>query len=265
MVAGRRGRVADMTTGHLLLVAGAGVVAGVINGVVGAGTLITFPLLVALGIPPVLANGTNTTGLFPGAISSAFVYRKTLREHTRLIAVMAAAAAVAAALGAGLVLALPSTVFARVVPILILVAVVLVLLQPTLTKVSKRWINEHDAREFPHRTSSVVTAAGVGVYGGYFGGGQGIVLMGLLPVVFAPDLQRSNAVKNVLAATANATAALVFIIAGRVLWPVALTLAISSIVGGYIGSHAATRLPATAFRVVIAVVGIVAAITLFVR
>lgn len=254
-----------MTTGQLLLIAGAGVFAGIINGVVGAGTLITFPLLVALGIPPVLANGTNTTGLFPGAISSAVVYRKTLREHARLITVMAVAAALAAALGAGLVLALPSQVFAHVVPVLILLAVALVAAQPILSRLSRQWVSSHHDQRQPHRVASVATAAGVGVYGGYFGGGQGIVLMGLLPLVFAADLQRSNAVKNVLAATANATAALVFIIAGRVLWPVALTLAVSSIIGGYVGSHAATRLPSSLFRVVIVVVGLIAAVTLFVK
>lgn len=254
-----------MTTPHLFLVALAGLGAGIINGVVGAGTLITFPLLVALGVPPVLANGTNTTGLFPGAISSAVVYRHSLRDHTRLVVIMSIAAAITAAMGAGLVLALPPSVFAAVVPILILVAVVLVLVQPLLSRVIKNWIGHHDETGFPHRGPSIVTAAGVGAYGGYFGGGQGIVLMGLLPLVFAPDLQRSNGVKNVLAATANATAAAVFIIAGHVLWVVAITLAVSSVIGGWVGSKLAKRLPTIVFRIVIAVVGVIAAIALFLR
>jgi uncharacterized membrane protein YfcA len=254
-----------MSAFHLVLVGVAGLFAGLINGVVGAGTLITFPLLVALGIPPVLANGTNTTGLFPGAISSAIVYRHSFTEHRRLIALMAVAAAIAAGFGAALVLALPPSVFARVVPILILLAVALVLVQPLLSKLIKGWIGHHSEAGFPHRMPSIVTAGAVGVYGGYFGGGQGIVLMGLLPLVFAPDLQISNGVKNVLAATANATAAAVFIVAGHVIWSVAIVLAISSIGGGWVGSKAAKRLPTIVFRVVIAVVGVTAAIALFLR
>jgi uncharacterized protein len=254
-----------MSAFHLVLVAIAGLFAGLINGVVGAGTLITFPLLVALGVPPVLANGTNTTGLFPGAISSALVYRHSFKEHRRLIITMAIAAAVAAGFGAALVLALPPSVFARVVPVLILVAVALVLVQPLLSKMIKRWIGHHREDRFPHKVPSVLTAGAVGVYGGYFGGGQGIVLMGLLPLVFAPDLQVSNGVKNVLAATANATAAAVFIIAGHVIWSVAIVLALSSIAGGWVGSKAAKRLPSIVFRIVIAVVGVTAAIALFIR
>jgi len=248
-----------MSTGHLVLVAAAGLFAGAINGVVGAGTLITFPLLVALGIPPVTANGTNTTGLFPGAISSAGVYRKTLRADAALVGAMALAAALAAAGGALLVLALPAHVFTEVVPVLILGAVVLVVLQPLLSRAIQRWIGEHRADAFPHRGPSVVTAAGVGVYGGYFGGGQGIVLMGLLPLVYAPDLQQSNGVKNVLAAAANATAAVVFIIFGHIIWSVAIVLAVSSIIGGWFGGRLATRLPTIVYRITIAVVGVVAA------
>jgi uncharacterized membrane protein YfcA len=254
-----------MSGWHLVLVGIAGLFAGLINGVVGAGTLITFPLLVALGVPPVLANGTNTTGLFPGAISSAVVYRHSFAEHRRLIVVMALSAAGFASLGAVLVLALPPTVFARVVPILILIAVALVLLQPLITKLIRRWIGHHTLEGFPHRVPSVATASAVGVYGGYFGGGQGIVLMGLLPMVFSPDLQRANGVKNVLAATANATAAAVFIVAGHVIWSVAIVLALTSVAGGWVGSKLAKRLPSIAFRIVIAVVGIVSAIALFLR
>jgi uncharacterized membrane protein YfcA len=254
-----------MSTLDLILISVAGLFAGLINGVVGAGTLITFPLLVALGVPPVLANGTNTTGLFPGAISAALVYRHSFKEHRRLIVVMAIAAAAAAGLGAALVLALPPSVFARVVPVLILVAVALVLVQPPLGKMITRWIGEHHEDTFPHKVPSVFVAGAVGVYGGYFGGGQGIVLMGLLPLVFAPDLQISNGVKNVLAATANATAAVVFIVAGHVIWSVAIVLAVASIVGGWVGSKVAKNLPTIVFRIVIALVGITAAIALFLR
>lgn len=254
-----------MSSFHLVLIAIAGLFAGLINGVVGAGTLITFPLLVALGLPPVVANGTNTTGLFPGAMSSAFVYRHSFKEHRRLITVMAIAAAVAAGFGAALVLALPPSVFARVVPVLILLAVLLVLVQPLLSKMVKRWIGHHREEDFPHRVPSVLAAGAVGVYGGYFGGGQGIVLMGALPLVFSPDLQVSNGVKNVLAATANATAAAVFIVAGHVIWSVAIVLAFSSVAGGWVGSKVAKKLPTIVFRMVIAVVGIAAAIALFLR
>ncbi|MFN8148978.1 MAG: sulfite exporter TauE/SafE family protein [Candidatus Nanopelagicales bacterium] len=255
----------DLGAGQLLLLAGVGVLAGVINGVVGSGTLLTFPVLVALGIPPVVANGTNTTGLFPGSFSATWPSRDELLPRRRRLWPLALVSFVFALCGALLVIVLPPTVFASVVPWLIGGAVVLVAVQPWVV----RRLAERDAgRETPEGPPSpglLAAIAGTGTYGGYFGAAQGVVLLGVLGVLDDTDPRRANGVKNLLAFCANTAAAIVFVSTGRVVWPAALALMVGAMVGGYVGGHGARRLPAVVFRVLIIVVGLLALVSLIVR
>jgi uncharacterized protein len=255
----------DLGAGQLLLLAGVGVLAGVINGVVGSGTLLTFPVLVALGLPPVVANGTNTTGLFPGSFSATWPSRDELWPRRRRLLPLVAISFVFAMLGALLVIVLPPTVFASVVPWLIGGAVVLVAVQPWLA----RRLAARDAdRETPQgrpRPALMAAIAGTGTYGGYFGAAQGVLLMAVLGVLENADPRRANGVKNLLASAANIAAAIVFVATGRVVWPAALALMAGAMVGGYLGGHGARRLPAVVFRVLIIVVGVLALVSLAVK
>lgn len=257
----------DLSAGHLLLLAGAGVLAGVINGVVGSGTLITYPALVAIGIPPVAANGTNTTGLFPGSFSATWPYRHELRERWRRLLPLAVASFLFAMLGAGLVIALPPGVFVAVVPWLIGIAVVLVAVQPWLSRRVAARRTEHPpaTRQGPPSAGLVASIAATGTYGGYFGAAQGVMLMAVLGLLDETDPRRANGVKNLLAFTANSAAALVFVVSGRVVWAAALAVMAGALVGGYVGGHGARRLPPQLFRVAIVLVGVVAMVSLLRR
>jgi uncharacterized membrane protein YfcA len=240
----------------LLLLAGAGVVAGAVNSAVGSGTLLTYPLLLAAGLPPVVANGTNSMGIAPGNAFGAWGYRRELAGQARPVRLLGATVGMGALAGAILVLALPSRVFEVVVPWLILLACALVVVQPTLVRALQR--RGIDPTTLPRRTLLPVLLL-VGVYAGYFGAAQGIILIAALTVLFDVDLQRSNAVKNVLQGVSNGAAALVFAVAGVVSWPAALALGVGASVGGLVGAPVARRLPDIVLRGVIVAVGLVAA------
>jgi uncharacterized membrane protein YfcA len=236
----------------------AGMAAGTINTVVGSGSLITFPTLLAHGYPPVLANVSNNIGLVPGAISGVYGYRRELAGQRPRLTALVPASVVGALTGALLLLALPSEVFERVVVVLIVIALVLVVLGPRL---SQRLARPHDA----HTSLApilVVLVGLAGVYGGYFGAAQGIILIALLGIFVLDDLQRLNATKNVLAMTVNLVASFVFVIATDVDWAVVACIAAGSIVGGQIGATVGRRLDPRALRVVIVVVGLSALVRL---
>src|SRR4051794_5151880 len=210
-----------------LAITGAGAVAGAVNAVVGSGSLVTFPTLVALGYPPVTANVSNTVGLVPGGISGAIGYRRELRGQWRRCAILGCGTAVGAVIGGVLLLQLPDAVFDAVVPILILLACALMALRPAPAG--------HGAGR--NRIGlAVVGALFTGIYGGYFGAAQGIILLAVLRLCFDEDLQRLNGVKNVLAGLANGVAAVYFIVAADVDWGVALLIAAGSIVGAQLGA-----------------------------
>ncbi|MFY9330723.1 MAG: sulfite exporter TauE/SafE family protein [Candidatus Nanopelagicales bacterium] len=238
----------------------AGVAAGAINGVVGAGTLITFPTLLAAGASPVVANGTNTLGLSFGSASSAWAYRTELGGTRAVLKIAVIAGAAGAAFGAILVFALPEAFFAALVPWLILSAVVLVAVQPALATRLRRTAVTRQARP---RTLAVAIG-GAGIYGGYFGAGQGVVLMGVLGLLYDADPQRANAAKNLMAGVANVTAAVVFVVAGRVWWTAAALIAVGAIVGGTFGARFARRLPPRVMRLLVVVIGVIAAVAVWV-
>jgi uncharacterized membrane protein YfcA len=232
------------------------VLAGAVNAAIGSGTLLTYPLLLAAGLPPVVANGTNSLGLTPGNISGAWGYRREVAGRRGVITRMAVAMCVGAGLGAALVLALPARVFASVVPWLILAACVLVLLQPRLVRAmrTRGWTAGH----LP-RPALLPALLATGVYAGYFGAAQGIVLIGVLGTLYDHDLQLTNGAKNVMQATGNAVAAVLFAFAGVVSWPAAVAVGAGSLVGGLVGAPLARRMPDAALRALIVGVGLVAA------
>jgi uncharacterized protein len=240
----------------------AGVAAGTINTVVGSGTLITFPTLLAFGVPPVTANVSNTIGLVPGSISGAIGYRRELVGQRSRILRLCVASLIGGLAGAVLLLVLPDDAFTAIVPALILLGCVLVVLQPRIS----RWVaGRHDAAGgLPYHGAWWVWPGVLvtGVYGGYFGAAQGVLLMAVLGIGVDESLQRLNAVKNVLAAVVNAVAGLLFAIVADVDWWVVLLIGVGSVIGGQLGATVGRRLPPTALRVVIVLVGL-AALTAF--
>ena len=239
-----------------MLIFAAGVAAGGINAVVGSGSLITFPILVALGYPPVLANVSNNIGLVPGGISGVYGYRRELAGQGRRIARLVPASVAGGIAGAVLLLVLPGSVFKRVVVVLIVIALILVLAQPRL---ARRLGERHGERTGPLLLGCVFA---VGVYGGYFGAAQGIILIALLSIFIADELQRLNAAKNVLAMSVNGVASIVFILATRIDWTIAGLIAAGSILGGQIGAGVGRKLDPRVLRGLIIVVGIVAVVRL---
>ncbi|GAC1321740.1 MAG: sulfite exporter TauE/SafE family protein [Acidimicrobiales bacterium] len=234
----------------------AGLAAGTINTVVGSGSLITFPTLLALGYPAVLANVSNNIGLVPGSVSGVVGYRRELRGQRARVTRLAAASIAGGFLGAVLLLVLPGSVFRTIVPLLILIACGLVVVQPRLTKSLA-----HRRGEDAPRVGAALMAAvfGTGVYGGYFGAAQGVILITLLAIFLDDDLQRLNATKNVLALLVNGVASVVFVLVTQVDWTVVGLIAAGSTVGGQLGATVGRRLPREALRAVIIVVGLIAA------
>ncbi|GAA1505441.1 sulfite exporter TauE/SafE family protein [Streptomyces synnematoformans] len=241
--------------------AGAGLAAGGMNAVVGSGTLITFPTLLALGYPPVLANVSNNLGLVPGVLGAVYGYRRELRGQRRRILRFGTASVLGGLAGALLLLQLPAETFQAVVPGLILTACALVLLQPVL---SRRLARRAEDGDTDGGAPMWLTILGTGVYGGYFGAAQGVILMGLFGAFVRDDIQRLNAVKNVLAALVNGVAAIVFILVADVDWTAAGIIASGSIVGGILGAHLGRKLTPTLMRAVIVTVGTTAALTMII-
>ncbi len=238
---------------------GAGFAAGALNVVVGSGTLITFPVLLAFGYAPVVANVSNTIGLVPGSLAGAVGYRRELQGQGRRIRRLACATAAGAVTGATLLLTLPPSAFKAIVPAFIAVALVLVLAQPRLGSLLRRRRAHADERIGPATLAAVYAA---GVYGGYFGAAQGILLLAILGLALDDALQRLNACKNVLAGVANLLSGLIFALAAHVAWPVVGLIATGSVSGGALGARFGRRLPAAPLRALIVAVGIVAIVRL---
>jgi hypothetical protein len=301
-----------------LAIFAAGLAAGTINTVVGSGTLITFPTLLAFGYPPVLANVSNNVGLVPGVASGVYGYRSELGGQRRRLIRLGSASVCGGLVGAILLLTLPQSAFKAIVPALIGLAVVMVIIQPRLAK----WVAERQRARAALATpdgagagaegtsagsagggssgavadgASVVAGANgagaigasavavaappaveeaiggpvlwvlvflAGIYGGYFGAAQGVLLIGMLGIALNDSLQRINAAKNVLAGLVNGLAAVVFILATHIDWGVAGLIAAGSIIGGQVGARIGKRLPPWGLRVVIVCVGTVALIKL---
>ncbi|GAC66989.1 sulfite exporter TauE/SafE family protein [Gordonia soli] len=249
---------------EILAILAAGLGAGAINTLVGSGTLITFPTLVAFGYPPVTATMSNAIGLVAGGVSGTWGYRRELRGQWDRLRWQIPASFFGALVGCYLLLKLPESAFETIVPILLVLALILVVVQPALNRWTARRIGGHDTDGSPilnrPRMITLVSATfAVGIYGGYFTAAQGILLMGAMGVIVADDLQRMNAAKNLLALIVNVVAAVTYtaVAFDRISWAAAGLIAISSLVGGLIGARFGRRLSPNALRAVIVVVGII--------
>ncbi|HLI60282.1 MAG TPA: sulfite exporter TauE/SafE family protein [Solirubrobacteraceae bacterium] len=237
----------------------AGIVAGTINTVVGSGTLFTFPVLLSFGYAPVTANVSNTIGLVPGSASGAIGYRRELVGQERRLALLACFSLAGGILGAVLLLTLPASAFKEIVPAFIVIALVLIVFQPRIN----RFLEARGTARGEH--AGPLALAGVfagGVYGGYFGAAQGIMVLAILALSVDDRLQRLNALKVVMTGLVNLVSGIVFVFAAHVAWVPAGLIAGGSVLGGVLGARVGRRLSPVALRAVVVAVGIFAIIRL---
>ena len=248
-----------MSLGQVICVALAGLAAGTINAVVGSGTLITFPVLLAFGYSPVIANVSNTIGLVPGSVSGAWGYRSKLAGQRARAIRLGIGSLIGGIAGAALLLLLPASAFSAIVPGFIAVAILMTVFQPRLKAALEH--RRSDAVG-DGRVLAPLAALLTGIYGGYFGAAQGILLLGLLGVLLAQDLQRTNALKNVLVGLVNGVAGVYFAFAAHVEWGPAAVIAISSVLGAQVGARYGQRLRPGVLRALIVMVGLAAIVQL---
>jgi uncharacterized membrane protein YfcA len=247
----------------MILIALAGVGAGAINAVVGSGTLITFPTLVALGFPPVTATMSNAVGLVAGGVSGTWGYRRELRGQGRRLRWQIPASFLGAGVGAWLLLHLPEKVFIQIVPVLLILALLLVLFGPRIQAWARRRAEESGRSAehvSPRKLAAVVLGTfAVGIYGGYFTAAQGILLIGIMGALLPESVQRMNAAKNLLSLVVNVVAAVAYTVVAfdRINWVAAGLIAVGSLIGGFIGAHYGRRLSPGVLRAVIVVVGLI--------
>ncbi|MDA2892124.1 sulfite exporter TauE/SafE family protein [Mycolicibacterium sp. BiH015] len=245
----------------------AGVWAGAINVIVGSGTLVTFPTLLLFGYPPLTANISNNLGMVAGGISGVYGYRRELRPNRAVLIRLAPASIAGALVGAALLLVLPDESFKAIVPVLIALGLVMVIVGPAVQR--RTAAAQHDADGSLGTVKQIVLAGGIfilGIYGGYFGAAQGILLVGLMGLLLHDGIQRLTAIKNVLATMVNSVAAILFVIvaADRIDWSVVGLISAGSFVGGYFGARFGRRLSPTVLRACILVIGTLALIRILV-
>jgi uncharacterized membrane protein YfcA len=244
----------------------AGLGAGFVLAAVGAGSLVSFPILLGTGLSPLVANVCNNVGLVPGGLTASWGFRRELAGHRGLVVRVALTSAVGALLGATLLLALPPGAFDRVVPFLVLVASTLVGLQPVISTAVRRRAERLGTAPAAHRESMGPLLSGVaslvGVYGGYFGAAQGVMLVAFLALGLDVGLQTVNGLKNVAVLSANLAASVVFVLFAPLDWGVVALVAVGSVIGGWLGAHVGRRLPAPVFRTLVVLVGYVVGIRL---
>ena len=255
-----------MDWGYVLAVLGAGFGAGFVMTAVGAGSLVSFPILLGVGLTPLVANVSNNVGLVPGGIAGSFGFRRELAGHRPLVIRVAATSATGALVGAVLLLALPSGSFADVVPFLVLVAATLVGLQPFISAwVRRRAVRRGDAPAADRETMGrrlTGLASLVGIYGGYFGAAQGVLLVAFLALGLDVSLQTVNGLKNIAILSANVAATLVFVFFAPLDWAAVGLIAVGSVVGGWLGAHVGRRLPPAVFRTLVVLFGYVVGLRL---
>ncbi len=249
-----------MTPGAALLVSAAGCVAGAVNALAGGGTLVAFPVLLAVGVPPVTANTTCSVGLLTGYAGGSVAYRRELVGQASRARGLVIAGLLGGLVGAVLLLLTPGDGFRALVPYLVLLASLLLTVQP---RVAAELADRGVAAEHPGWQAQVAIGVGA-VYGSYFGAGLGVVMLAVLGILVSDGLQRLNALKGVLSLVINLVGALVYVIAGRVDWLAAALLAAGAVVGAAAGVGLARRLPADVVRVGIVVTGVIVAVVLLV-
>ena len=243
----------------------AGCIAGAINSVAGGGTLISFPALIAFGIPPVPANATNTAAICPGALSGAFAYRHDLPKQGGLLALLLLPSALGGLLGAWVLAITPNWLFARIVPFLVLFATVLFGFRDRLAVRLNFSRQDQESTSLGGRIWGFCFQLFVAAYGGYFGAGIGILMLASLGVMGFRDIHRMNAIKTVLSSIINGVALLYFIAKGLIVWHIAILMAAGAILGGYAGARLAKRVDQKYLRIFIVAVGLVVSFWLFLR
>ena len=252
-----------MEWAQLLLVVVAGGAAGLINTVVGSGTLITFPTLLALGMPPVLANVSNTIGLAPGSFAGALAGRQELVGQRGRILRYGLASLLGAVAGALLLLRLPASAFDAIVPVLIGLGCLLVVIGPALSRRVAAYRERHGTEAVGHGPRWLWPVIIVtGAYGGYFGAAQGVLVIAVMGVALTETLARINGLKNVLTGIANGVAGLGFLLISEVDWAVVGALAVGSVLGAQVGARVGRRLPPKIYRAFIVAVGVTAIVNL---
>jgi uncharacterized protein len=250
---------ATVSASHALFIALGGVGAGIFNGVAGGGSLISFPILLALGYPALTANITNTIGIWPGYVASAAGFRREIGDQRDRLLRLTPVALAGGVAGALLLLTTSSSTFDRVVPWLVLGASALFAAQPLLRRALDR------GADHP-RSRPVLLVAGVfaaSVYGGYFGAAMGVLFLAVLGLALPVSLAHTSGLRAVLSMIVNGIAAVVFLVHGGLAWEAVGWLALGSLVGGFAGARLALSLPAPALRVVVVVIGVGTAVKLF--
>ncbi len=248
-----------MSALDVLLLLPVGLAAGSINAVAGGGSLVSYPALLALGLPPLTANVTNSVAVWPGYVGTTWGYRRELSRQRRRLLALTPAAVVGAAVGCLLLLASPAEAFARVAPFLVIFGSLLLAVQGRVTARVRRWCGGGSGVRSPLLHLTILLSAG---YGAYFGGGLGVVLLACLGLFVADDLQRVNGLKVALSLLINAVALVAYVLFGPVDWPTVAALAPAALLGGYLGARLARRLDPARLRAVVVVFGLVVGVAL---
>ncbi len=244
------------------------ITAGAINSVAGGGSLISFPILIASGVPSILANATNNAATFPGSIGSIVAYREDALAQRGLLIRLLIPSIVGAALGAVLLLGTSNAVFNRIVPFLVLFATLLFASQQVITRLSRKVsaeVMDHRGVSRAGNIWGILFQLAVSIYGGYFGAGIGILMLASLSIMGLRDIHRMNAIKVTMATVINGVALAYFIIQGRVVLPIALLMAVGGLTGGYLGARYAKRVPQNIIRGFVIVAGLTVSLWLLVR
>jgi uncharacterized membrane protein YfcA len=236
--------------------------AGFVNAIAGGGTLLTFPALLYCGLPSITANATSTVAVCPGSVTSSWAYRRQISENRGRVWTLALPSLVGGLLGAILLLRTPESFFRFIVPFLILLACALLLLNEPIG----RWISQRaDAHPKKHAAAIWISQFAIGVYGGYFGAGIGILMLAAMAIFLPEDLQAANGMKNFLALLINGIAAVYFIAIGAAVLKIALVMAIAAIVGGFVGAKLAQRMSPRLLRTAVVIFGVIVAVHLMVK
>lgn len=244
----------------------AALLGGALNAIAGGGSLISFPSLVAYGVPTVPANATNTTALWPGSVGSVFGFWHEVRQQKRLIALLLVPSLIGGLLGAFVLVSTPEEVFKRVVPFLVFFATCLFAARDLFNRIAR--VDPNDSQE--HITLAggiwgILFQIAIATYGGYFGAGQSIMMMGSLSIMGLRDIHRINGLKTALAVSVNGIALLYFALRGIVVWHLALIMGVGAIVGGYVAARISKRIDQMVLRNFVIVVGVVVSVWLFVK
>lgn len=249
---------------HVVLMLAAAFVAGMVNSIAGGGTLLTFPLLIWLGLDPKVANATSTVALWPGLFGGLFGYRREMNDSSLILMRLGVTSVVGGGVGAWLLIVTPSPTFARLVPFLILFATILFMLQGPVN----RWLHLPTASGESNRawwTTAIIVQFFSAMYGGYFGAGNGIWMLAAMGLLGLNDIHRANGIKNFLGICINSVAVLAFAISHLVSWPRSLLMAGGALVGGYVGARTARRVGPVVIRRAIVVIGFVITVVMLWR